>query len=85
MRTRPRLGIAIESFPKEVAPNGDTTLLEAMDPTPDPEAQVGSLGRLADFMRLLAAPEPGPDAEGAALLSRIGVRDLSSHCVSSRQ
>ncbi len=70
---RNEMGITNELFPKEVAPNGDTTLLQAMDPTPDPEAQVGSLGRLADFMRLLAAPEPGPeDEEGAALFSQIG-------------
>jgi CxxC motif-containing protein (DUF1111 family) len=70
---RNEMGITNEMFPSEVAPNGDASLLIAMDPTPDPEAQVGSLGRLADFMRLLAAPETGDTPEdGAALFDELG-------------
>jgi CxxC motif-containing protein (DUF1111 family) len=70
---RNELGITNELFPTEVAPHGDASLLLAMDPIPDPEAQVGALRRLADFMRLLAAPEAGPTpVEGAALFMQLG-------------
>lgn len=70
---RNEMGITNELFPTEVAPAGDASLLVAMDPTPDPEAEVGSLERLADFMRLLAAPKAKDGYEaGAELFAQVG-------------
>jgi CxxC motif-containing protein (DUF1111 family) len=46
-----------------------------MDPTPDPEAEVGSLDKLADFMRMLAPPmaaDSAAHATGAALFEQAG-------------
>ena len=72
---RNELGITNELFPEEVAPNGNASLLAAMDPTPDPEAELGSLSRLADFMRLLTPPmaaNPDDHAYGAELFEQVG-------------
>jgi CxxC motif-containing protein (DUF1111 family) len=76
---RNELGITNELFPEELAPNGDASLLAAMDPTPDPEAAPGTIRRLADFMRWSAAPVASSDAEGyaagSAAFAAIGCQD----------
>jgi CxxC motif-containing protein (DUF1111 family) len=71
---RNEIGITNELFPDDNAPNGDLELLAAMDWVPDPEATVGVIGQLADFMRFLAAPEigAGDHAAGAALFAATG-------------
>jgi len=71
---RNEMGITNELFPTENAPNGDAAALAEMDWVPDPEARVGVIGELADFMRFLAAPQarPGDHAAGAALFAATG-------------
>jgi CxxC motif-containing protein (DUF1111 family) len=67
------LGITNELFPQEIAPDGDAALLALMDPTLDPEADVGAIDALADFMRFLApVAAPSPTSEGSELFERIG-------------
>ena len=71
---RNEMGITNELFPTENAPNGDAAALAEMDWVPDPEARVGVVGELADFMRFLAAPQArsGDHAAGKALFSATG-------------
>jgi CxxC motif-containing protein (DUF1111 family) len=70
---RNELGITNELFPEEVLPNGDVELLRLMDPVPDPEARVGVVGTLADFMRFSREPAAtGVDTPGLATFRRIG-------------
>jgi CxxC motif-containing protein (DUF1111 family) len=75
---RNEMGITNEVFPTENAPGGREDLLAAMDPTPDPEARVGVVGSLADFMRFTSPPSPSPSAAtpaaaaGQALFASIG-------------
>src|SRR6185295_3212540 len=74
---RNEMGITNELFPMENAPNGDAAALAAMDWVPDPEARVGVVGELADFMRFLApaAPRAGETADhaaGAVVFAAIG-------------
>jgi len=71
---RNEMGITNELFPTENAPNGDAAALAEMDWVPDPEARVGVVGELADFMRFLAAPQahPGDHAAGEALFAATG-------------
>jgi len=58
---RNELGITNELFADEIAlPAG---LLDALDPTPDPEAPVGAVAALADFMRFSAPPSAGAELE----------------------
>ncbi|HTJ79535.1 MAG TPA: di-heme oxidoredictase family protein [Rariglobus sp.] len=60
------MGITNRFFPEENAPNGNTALLARADQIQDPEDQVdatsgkGDVDRVADFMRLLAAPVRKP-------------------------
>lgn len=58
---RNELGITNELFADEIALPAD--LLLALDPTPDPEAPVGAVSALADFMRFSAPPSPTADVE----------------------
>jgi CxxC motif-containing protein (DUF1111 family) len=70
---RTELGITNEIFTEEVVPNGDPALLDAMDGVPDPEAKVGAVRALADFMRFSAPPAPTSDqAAGLETFRRIG-------------
>jgi CxxC motif-containing protein (DUF1111 family) len=70
---RNEMGITNEIFTDEVAPEGDPTLLAAMDTVPDPEAPVGAVGALADFMRFSAPPEAtGEVPAGLETFRRIG-------------
>ena len=58
------MGVTSRLFPKENAPNGNLTLLAEYDKTEDPEDTVdpntgeSDIDHAADFMRLLAAPQP---------------------------
>jgi CxxC motif-containing protein (DUF1111 family) len=65
---RNELGITNELFPDEVAPGGDAELLAAMDPTEDPEAEVGAIDALADFMRFLPPVPAAEEASGGSEL-----------------
>jgi len=62
---RNEMGITNRFFPTENAPNGNTALLARFDHAADPEDQIdpltgkGDIDRVADFMRLLAAPPRG--------------------------
>lgn len=62
---RNEMGITNRFFPTENAPNGNTALLARFDRVLDPEDQIdpltgkGDIDRVADFMRLLAAPPRG--------------------------
>jgi CxxC motif-containing protein (DUF1111 family) len=70
---RNELGITNEFFPDEVVPAGDAALLQAMDPAPDPEAPVGVVALLAEFMRFSAPPTPTGDIEtGLSTFREIG-------------
>jgi CxxC motif-containing protein (DUF1111 family) len=71
---RDEMGITNELFPEDNAPNGDLALLAEMDWVPDPEARVGVVGQLADFMRFLAPLEGGAGnhTAGAALFAATG-------------
>ncbi|MCG5054204.1 MAG: hypothetical protein KA712_14665 [Myxococcales bacterium] len=73
---RNEMGVTNEVFPTENAPGGRMDLLAAMDPTPDPEARVGVVGLLADFMRFSSPPgssSPNADtAAGEALFRKVG-------------
>lgn len=53
------LGVTNEIFPDEIAPGGNPELLAMMDDVPDPEASVGGIDALANFMRLLAPANGG--------------------------
>jgi CxxC motif-containing protein (DUF1111 family) len=67
------LGITNEIFTDEVAPDGNAGLLALMDTVPDPEAPVGVVAALADFMRFSAPPLPtGDEPAGLAVFVRIG-------------
>lgn len=56
------MGITNRFFPTENAPNGNTALLQQFDNVLDPEDQIdpatgkGDIDKVADYMRLLAAP-----------------------------
>ncbi|MGC4094284.1 MAG: di-heme oxidoredictase family protein [Polyangiaceae bacterium] len=70
---RNELGITNELFPDEAAPHGDKTLLAAMDAVPDPEARVGAIDALSDFMRFLAPIAPSTTSvDGAKSFAAIG-------------
>lgn len=70
---RSELGITNELFRDEVVPGGDLELLAAMDKVPDPEASVGAVAALADFMRFSAPPAAGSEpARGAELFRSVG-------------
>ncbi|MEY2932946.1 MAG: hypothetical protein RL033_3695 [Pseudomonadota bacterium] len=70
---RNELGITNELFPDELAPGGDLALLAAMDPIEDPEADVGAIDALADFMRFLPPLSVGDSSVlGAELFDSIG-------------
>ncbi len=70
---RTELGITNEIFTEEVVPNGDLDLLDAMDGVPDPEAPVGAVRALADFMRFSAPPSPATEeTAGLETFRRIG-------------
>jgi CxxC motif-containing protein (DUF1111 family) len=60
---RNEMGITNEIFTDEVVPAGDQDLLASMDSVPDPEAPVGAVSALADFMRFSAPFQPTGDAE----------------------
>jgi len=67
---RNEIGITNELFRDELIPGGDPVLLEAMDGVPDPEAGVGAVAALADFMRFSAPLPAGSESERGALLFR---------------
>ena len=70
---RNEMGITNALFPDEVAPHGDHKVLALMDAVPDPEAENGAIGKLSDFMRLLAPPEPVAEEEqGRELFEQLG-------------
>jgi len=70
---RNELGVTNELFPDETAPGGNTSLLALMDSVPDPEARVGAIDSLRDFMRFLAPIEPASEARsGASTFASIG-------------
>jgi CxxC motif-containing protein (DUF1111 family) len=70
---RGELGITNELFAEELVPNGDQSLLLAMDGVPDPEAGPGAVGALADFMRFSAAPaSTSDDLPGLVTFRSIG-------------
>lgn len=75
---RTELGITNEIFTEEIAPNGDLQLLDAMDGVPDPEAPVGAVRALADFMRFSAPPAPVRD-EAAGLETFRGIGCAGCH------
>jgi CxxC motif-containing protein (DUF1111 family) len=58
---RNEMGITNEIFTDDVAPAGDLELLASMDFVPDPEAPVGAVTALADFMRFSAPLAPTAD------------------------
>ena len=76
------VGITNRLFPTENAPNGNTTLLKKLDTVKDPEDTVDTstgkagIDRLADFMRFLGPPPPGPmnasNAFGAKIFMDVG-------------
>jgi CxxC motif-containing protein (DUF1111 family) len=70
---RSEIGITNELFRDEIAPGGDAQLLAAMDSVPDPEASVGAVAALADFMRFSAPPPASSElARGAASFRSVG-------------
>jgi len=70
---RNEMGITNEIFTDEVAPRGSPDLLASMDSVPDPEAPVGAVAALADFMRFSAPFEAtGEEASGLETFRRIG-------------
>jgi CxxC motif-containing protein (DUF1111 family) len=70
---RNEMGITNEIFTDDVAPQGDTDLLELMDSVPDPEAPIGAVAALADFMRFSAPLAAIADEEsGLETFRRIG-------------
>jgi CxxC motif-containing protein (DUF1111 family) len=82
---RSELGITNELFRDEIAPGGDVDLLAAMDGVPDPEAGVGAVAALADFMRFSAPPPAGAEPErGAALFRNIGCASCHRESYSTR-
>lgn len=83
---RNELGITNELFPDELAPGGDAALLAAMDPVEDPEAQVGAIDALADFMRFLPPPAAGEgSALGAELFQGSGCADCHVPVLNARE
>jgi CxxC motif-containing protein (DUF1111 family) len=67
------LGITNEVGATENAPGGDLSLLAAVDRLAEPEAPAGTVGRLADFVRLLAPISPvTSETAGAALFRAVG-------------
>jgi CxxC motif-containing protein (DUF1111 family) len=63
---RNEMGITNEIFPTENAPGGRADLLALMDSTPDPEARVGVVGLLADFMRFSRPAQAAAATEDTA-------------------
>lgn len=77
------LGLTSPAFPHE-STLGGKPLPDGVDPAPDPEVDDATIDLLADFVRLLAAPEPAapPSAQaadtiasGRLLFGRIGCAD----------
>jgi CxxC motif-containing protein (DUF1111 family) len=73
---RNELGITNELIRDEVVPEGDPARLQLMDPLPDPEAPVGAVAELADFMRFSAPLLPNAaGGEGLAVFRSAGCAD----------
>jgi CxxC motif-containing protein (DUF1111 family) len=82
---RSEIGITNELFRDEIVPGGDVDLLEALDGVPDPEAGVGAVAALADFMRFSAPPPAGSEPErGAVLFKSIGCASCHRESYSTR-
>lgn len=67
------LGVTNELFPEENASSVGAELIAAMDPAPDPEARVGAIDALADFMRFLAPARASREPSGT--FDEIGCAD----------
>jgi CxxC motif-containing protein (DUF1111 family) len=73
------MGLTTPGFPQE-APIGPHALPAGVDPAPDPELDEETVGRVVEYVRMLALPAPTPLspatrdslAEGARVFERLG-------------
>jgi CxxC motif-containing protein (DUF1111 family) len=83
---RNEMGITNEIFADEVAPDGDQEQLALMDSVPDPEAPVGAVAALADFMRFSAPLSPvKEEPAGLATFRQIGCTSCHRETYTTRE